>query len=104
MDFDPNNSEDILKLPTIEDDVIDELRYGCMYYKHFKNLAPVNAYVDKRMEEAEGQYRDLNDNKRFMIREKALNDYELLQQINGSGMAPFSIGRGSVRQTGVRVI
>ncbi len=104
VDFDPNNSEDIQKLPTIEDDVIDELRYGCMHYKHFSNLPPANVYVDRKVEEAEGLYRGgINDNNRMLVRDRAANDWELLQQLNGTGMAPFSIGRGSVRQSTVRV-
>ncbi len=92
--FDPKNSEDVLKTETVEDDILDEIRYGCMAYRRMVNLEPLGTFADQRVGAALERSPNLPALNRAQIRWKAEDDYALLKQLGGV-QAPFSIGRGS---------
>ncbi len=89
LSADPNNIEDVLKTKTVEDDIYDGWRYGCMGHRIYKesDLMPEALKLEEKM--------------KHLPKEFAMNQRNYPQQAE-KVIHGFRVGRGANR--GIRVM
>ena len=84
--------EDVLKTPTLYDDVLDCLRYLCMGYKYHVERMPPEDFAHERLESALKHDPYLSPALQFEVKRQA---HEQFEDVWGKETTAFSIGRGS---------